>query len=268
LNAFASGQKIMAKVEASLGEGLLLLRLNRPEARNALDGEMVELLSRYLERAGEEPGIRGVILTGVGPAFCAGLDLSRFEEGVDPRRFRLESHRISRMVQLLEIVEKPVVVAVNGLATGIGIALILAADLRVASREARLAFREGRIGLLPSHGGVVRLVRYLGLGRARDLLLGGDELGAEEAHALGLFTEVAEPEDLLEAAKARLEKALKRAPLSYGLVKRLLVAATSVDLESGLWMEALAQSALVSSEDHKEGLAALREKREPCFRER
>jgi enoyl-CoA hydratase/carnithine racemase len=258
----------MAKVEASLEGGVLLLRLNRPEARNALDGEMVAALEGYLEQAGVDPEVQGVILTGTGRAFCAGADLSRFEAAEDPRRFRWESHRLSRVVQLLEEIEKPVVVAVNGLATGLGLALMLAADLRVASREARFAFREGRIGLLPSHGGIARLVRYVGLGRARDLLLGGEELDAEGARLVGLVTEVVEPESLLDAARARLERALRRAPLSYGLVKRLLSAVDGMDLGSGLLMEMLGQSSLVASEDHREGLAAFREGREPRFRGR
>lgn len=259
----------MAKVVASLEGGVLLLRLNRPEARNALDEEMVASLTSHLERAGVDPEVRGVILTGTGQAFCAGADLARFQkEEVDPRRFRWESQRLSRLVHLLETVEKPVVAAVNGLATGVGLALVLAADLRVASREVRLLFREGRIGLLPSHGGVARLVRYVGLGRARDLLLGGKELGAEEALAFGLLTEVVPAESLLDAAQGYLERAWERAPLSYGLVKRLLVLSTSVDLESALFLETLGQSGLVATEDHKEGIRALREKRTPVFQGR
>ncbi|MCS6867887.1 enoyl-CoA hydratase/isomerase family protein [Thermus sp.] len=256
----------MGKLEVSLEEGCLLLRLNRPEARNALDAEMVEALEEALMRAAEDRAVQGVILTGAGTAFSAGADLSRFADEVDPRAFRWRSQVLSRVVHLLEGVEKPVVAAVNGLATGLGLALVLAADLRVASREARFAFREGRLGLLPSHGGIARLVRYVGLGRARDLLLGGVELDAEEAKALGLVTEVVPSEKLMEAARRRLEKALERAPLSYGLVKRLLVLATGVDLETALFLETLGQSQLALSEDHREGLRALKEKRSPHFR--
>ena len=258
----------MAKVRANLEEGIFYLGLNRPEARNALDHEMVADLIAYLEKASVDPLVKGIVLTGTGQAFCAGADLSRFQEEVDPRRFRWESHRLSYLVQLLELVEKPVVAAVNGLATGLGLALVLASDLRVASTEARFLFREGRIGLLPGHGGIARLVRYLGLGRARDLLLGGEELDAAKALAFGLVTEVAAPEALLETARRRLQKALERAPLSYGLVKRLLVLATSVDLESALFVEALGQSQLAGSEDHQEGLKALQERRKPVFRGR
>lgn len=267
LSGSESGERV-AKVRASLEEGILCLRLNRPEARNALDQEMVADLIAHLEEASVNPHVKGIVLTGTGQAFCAGADLSRFQEEADPRRFRWESHRLSHLVHLLEMVEKPVVAAVNGLATGLGIALVLASDLRVASTEARFLFREGRIGLLPSHGGIARLVRYLGLGRARDLLLGGEELDAAKALAFGLVTEVAASESLLEAAKHRLQKALERAPLSYGLVKRLLVLATSVDLESALFVETLGQSQLATSEDHREGLRALREKRKPVFRGR
>lgn len=258
----------MAAVEAWRDGGVLFLLLDRPEARNALDGEMLEALEGHLEEAAGDPGVRGLVLGGKGEAFCAGVDLTLLERGgeADPRARRRLSERLSRMVGTLEALEKPVVVAVNGPATGLGLTLVLAADLRVAAPEARLLFREGRIGLLPAHGGLARLVRYLGLGRARDLLLGGEELDAEQAQAWGLFTEVVPRERLLEAARARLERALERAPLSYALVKRLLLLSGQVDLESALFLEGLGQEILRGSEDHREGLAALRERRPPRFR--
>jgi len=259
----------VGKVEKALEEGILFLRLNRPEVLNALDDEMVESLVAELELAAEDEGIAGVILTGTGRAFCAGADLSRFQGGVgDPRSFRWRSHRLTRLVELLESIEKPVVVALNGLVTGIGVALALAADIRIASTEACFAFREGRIGLLPNHGGLARLVRYVGLGRARDILLGGEELDASKAFAYGLVTEVVPPHALLQAARSRLLKALERAPLSYGLVKRFLVLAGNVDLGSMLLVEAIGQSQLVATEDHQEGIRAAREKRKPVFRGR
>lgn len=256
----------MGKVEKALEEGILLLRMNRPEALNALDDEMVESLVTELEHVAEDDGIAGVILTGTGRAFCAGADLSRFEGVEDPRSFRWRSHRLTRLVELLESVEKPVVAALNGLATGIGVALALAADMRIASSEAYFAYREGRIGLLPNHGGLARLIRYVGLGRARDILLGGEELDASRALSYGLVTEVVPPDVLLDAARSRLRKALERAPLSYGLVKRLLVLAGNVDLGSMLLVEAIGQSQLVFTEDHREGIRAAREKRRPIFR--
>ena len=246
-------------------DGVLLVRLDRPERRNALDDRMQGELMDVLSKAATDREVRGVILTGSGGAFSAGGDLSRFEREWDPAEFRAHSHELTRLVLAIERLEKPVVAAINGLATGAGTQLALSCDLRVASEEARFLFREGMIGLIPSHGGCVRLVKLVGLARARDILLGGEDLSAAEAFRHGLVTCVVPPERLLEEARERLGRIFRRAPQSYGLAKRLLYLSASVDIESGLFAESLAQSLLVQSADHKEGVRAAREKRAPAF---
>ena len=256
----------MPTVEVKLEDRILFLTLSRPEARNALDEEMVKALRAGFIRLAEDNDIAGLILTGTGPAFCSGIDLAHLDQGLDPRGFRWFSQQLTQLVRLAEIVEKPVVVALNGTVTGLGIALALAGDIRIASRESRFLFREGRIGLLAGHGGLTRLVRFVGLGRARDILLGGEEIDANKALQYGLVTEVVSPETLLEAARARLLKALERAPLSFGLTKRLLITAFSLGLDDMMFLETLGQSHLIGTEDHREGLRALREKRKPFFR--
>ena len=148
--------------------------------------------------------------------------------------------------------------------TGAGLALALACDWRVGAPSARILFREGRVGLVPTHGGVTRLVKLLGLARAKEVLLGGDDLDARAAHAAGLLSEIADG-DLLAAAHARVERMLGRAPLSFAAAKRLLQVAADVDLRSGMLAESLAQTALLQTDDHREGLAAAREKRAPSF---
>ncbi|GAB4432418.1 MAG: enoyl-CoA hydratase-related protein [Chloroflexi bacterium OHK40] len=252
-------------LQRELDAGLLLLRLNRPDQRNALNEPLQQELAAALLEAAEDQAVRAVILTGAGEAFCAGGDLGRFEGQRSGALFRLHSQRLTQLIGLIERVEKPVVAAINGLATGAGTQLALACDLRIAADTARLLIREGQIGLIPSHGGTARLVRLVGLARARDILLGGRDLSAEEAHALGLLTAVVSPERLLDEARARLADALKSAPQAYGLAKRLLLLAASADMESALTAESLAQSLLVQSEDHQEGLRARRERRPPRF---
>jgi enoyl-CoA hydratase/carnithine racemase len=116
---------------------------------------------------------------------------------------------------------------------------------------ARLVYREGRLGIIPSHGGVTRLVKLVGLARAKDVLLGGEEVSAEEALRLGLVTEVVEDERLLEAARSRCALMLERSPQAYAAAKRLLWLAANVDLESGMVAEGLAQSLLIGTEEHK-----------------
>ena len=245
---------------------MLVVCLDRPEKRNALDAGMQAQLGAALERAGVDPQVRAVILTGSGDAFCAGADVGRFEEGVwEPARFRRESHRLTRLITAVEILEKPVVAAINGVATGVGTQLALACDLRIASSRARLLYRERRIGLIPSHGGCVRLVKLVGWARARDILLGGEELSAEQAWQLGLVTRVVPAERLMEEARAAALHCLEGAPQAYGLAKRLLWLGAQVDLESGMFAESLAQSLLVGTEDHREGLRAWRERRPPRF---
>jgi enoyl-CoA hydratase/carnithine racemase len=168
-------------------------------------------------------------------------------------------------VDSVERLEKPVVAAIDGVVTGAGLALALACDWRVGAPSARILFREGRVGLVPTHGGLTRLVKLLGLARAKEVLLGGDDLDARAAHAAGLLSEVVE-EDLLAAAAARVERMLGRAPLSFAAAKRLLHVAADVDQRSAVVAESLAQTALLQTDDHREGLAAARERREPSFK--
>lgn len=254
-----------SSLRTTLEDGTLLIELNRPEKRNALDETLQGELLQLFEGAATDTEVRGVILTGSGEAFSAGGDLSRFERDWNPAEFRAQSHELTRLISSIERLEKPVVAAINGLATGAGTQLALSCDLRIASESARFLFREGMIGFIPSHGGCVRLVKLVGLARARDILLGGEDLSAEEAFRHGLVTRVVPHQRLLDEAKERLRHIFRRAPQAYGLAKRLLHLSASVDLESGLFAESLAQSQLIGTEDHKEGVRAARERRRPSF---
>jgi enoyl-CoA hydratase/carnithine racemase len=204
----------------SLEEGILTLTLNRPDRRNAVDPELRDALAAALERAATDPAVRGVVLTGAGGTFCAGGDLGRFDELYDARAYRHVAHRLTDLAESLERLEKPVVAAIDGVVTGAGLALALACDWRVGSPSARILFREGRLGLVPTHGGLTRLVKLIGLARA---------------------------------------------PLSFAAAKRLLQLAADADQRSAVLAESFAQAALLQSEDHREGLAAARERRDPEF---
>jgi enoyl-CoA hydratase/carnithine racemase len=242
-------------------DGVLTLALARPERRNAIDAELAAALREAFESAADDPAVRAVILTGEGKAFSAGGDLSRFERDWDPRDFRHDSHRLTQLVTLVERLEKPTVAAINGVSTGAGTQLALACDVRLMAAGARLVYREGRLGIIPSHGGVTRLVKLIGLGRARDVLLGGEEVSAPEAHALGLVTAVVEDERLLEAARERVALMLARSPQAYAAAKRLLWLAANVDLESGMVAEGLVQSQLIGTEEHKRAVEEARWRR-------
>jgi enoyl-CoA hydratase/carnithine racemase len=248
-------------------DGVLTLTLNRPERRNAIDPALRDALAAALDDAATEGAVRGVVLTGAGGAFCAGGDLARFDDLHDARAYRHVSHRLTDLIESIERLEKPVVAAIDGVVTGAGLALALACDWRIGAPTARVLFREGRVGLVPTHGGVTRLVKLLGLARAKEVLLGGEDLDADAALAAGLLSEIApDAAGLDDAARARVERMLGRAPLSFAAAKRLLHLAADVDQRSGMLAESLAQTALLVTDDHREGLAAARERREPDFK--
>jgi enoyl-CoA hydratase/carnithine racemase len=239
-------------VASALDAGVLTVTLTRPEKRNAIDGAMASALRTVFEAAADEADVRAVILTGSGTAFSAGGDRARFERDWDPREFRHDSHRLTSLITLVERLEKPTVAAINGVATGAGTQLALACDVRLMAAGARFVYREGRLGIIPSHGGVTRLVKLIGLARARDVLLGGEEVPAEEARRLGMVTDVVEPDALLDAARARVALMLERSPQAYAAAKRLLWLAGNVDLESGMVAEGIAQSLLIGTEEHRQ----------------
>jgi enoyl-CoA hydratase/carnithine racemase len=241
-------------------DGVLTVTLARPERRNAIDGELAAALREAFEAAADDAAVRALILTGEGRAFSAGGDLSRFERDWDPREFRHDSHRLTSLITLLERLEKPTVAAINGAVTGAGTQLALVCDVRLAATSARFIYREGRLGIIPSHGGVTRLVKLIGLARARDVLLGGEELSAAQAHAVGLVTEVVADDALLDAARARVALMLERSPQAYAAAKRLLWLAANVDLESGMVAEGLAQSLLIGTDEHKQAIKEMRQR--------
>ena len=150
--------------------------------------------------------------------------------------------------------------AINGAVTGAGTQLALVCDVRLAAASARFIYREGRLGIIPSHGGVTRLVKLIGQARARDVLLGGEELSADEAHRAGLVTAVVADDELLAAARARVALMLERSPQAYAAAKRLLWLAGNVDLESGMVAEGLAQSLLIGTDEHKQAVREVRQR--------
>jgi enoyl-CoA hydratase/carnithine racemase len=247
-------------------DGIATVTLNRPEARNAINMEMRHDLRSLGDLLLTDSGIKVVIFTGAGDeAFSAGGDMSHFEREWLTPDFRAHGHHLTEFFNLLEILEKPVIAAINGAATGAGLQLAMACDLRLASTNARFGFRENFINLIPGHGGTVRLVRLVGLARAKELIFMGDFVSAEEAQAMGLVHRVVTAANLMVEAQALGQKLLQRAPQSLGLVKRLLLAAHETDQASVLFLESLAQSVLVKTEDHQEGIRAFREKRKPKF---
>jgi enoyl-CoA hydratase/carnithine racemase len=248
-------------------DGIATVTFNRPEARNAINMPMRHDLKALGERLMNDNAIKVIIFTGAGDeAFSAGGDISHFEQEWLTPEFRVHGHLLTNFFNLLEDLEKPVIAAINGVATGAGLQLAMASDLRIASEQASFGFRENFLNLIPGHGGTVRLVKLVGLAKAKELIFMGDFISAQQARAIGLVNWVAPHGSILEEAQALAQKLLRRAPQSLGLVKRLLLAAAETDKASALFLESLAQSILIKTEDHREGLRAFREKRKPKFK--
>jgi enoyl-CoA hydratase/carnithine racemase len=233
---------------------ILVLTLNRPERRNALTPSLSGQLLDALVHADADPAVRVVVLTGNGPAFCAGMDLKAFSEGQRPTPpDAVNVYTYQRT--------KPLIGAVNGPAVAGGFELVLACDVVVAARTAFFALPEVKRGLVAGGGGMFKLVRLAGLGRAARMLLTGDPMHAEAALAAGIVAEVVDPSDVLSAALAIADGVTKAAP--NAVAETLAIARKSFDLdEAALWrLTAQAWARVVESDEASEGAAAFLAKR-------
>ncbi|MGC8966813.1 MAG: enoyl-CoA hydratase/isomerase family protein [Thermus sp.] len=240
--------------------------LNDPERRNPLSPGMVEGLLKALDALEEDPEVRAVVLTGRGKAFSAGADLAFLERVTELGAEANYRHSLSltRLFHRLYTFPKPTVAAVNGVAVAGGAGLATACDLVVMDGEAQLGYTEVKIGFVAALVSVI-LSRAVGEKAAKDLLLTGRLVGAEEAKALGLVNRVAPPGRALEEAVALAEEVAKNAPTSLRLTKELLLALPGMGLEDGFRLAALANAWVRETGDLKEGIRAFFEKRPPKF---
>ena len=248
-----------------LKDGLATVTLNRPDQLNAISMEMRRDFTALTEELFFNDAVRVVLFAGAGRAFCSGGDMAHFEQGWLTPTFRAQSRRLTKFFDDLENLEKPVIAAINGPAAGGGLELALACDVRFAAAEATLGFRENYIGLIPGIGGCARFARLVGVAKAKELIFAGTMITAQEALAIGLVNRVAPGERLLEEAREYGQTLLKRAPQSLGLAKKVLNNVANIDQTTAIVLEGLAQSILLRTDDHHEGLRAFREKRKPQF---
>lgn len=246
-------------------DGVATVTLNRPDRLNAIDEAMRHDLRALADACYADDAIRVVVFTGAGKTFCAGADVEVFERDWNTPAFRAQSRLLTNFFSDLEALEKPVLAAINGTCVGGGLELALACDLRIAAASARLGFPESNIGLIPGIGGCSRLVKLVGYGRAKELVLTGELIPAEEARAIGLVNRVVPDGELMATVRAVATGLLKRAPQALGLAKRVIRECVSADLAAGRTLEGLAQSILLKTQDHQEGIQAFRQKRPPRF---
>jgi len=251
-------------------DGVLTLRLNRPETRNAINDEMMRALVDALDAAATDDSVRVIVLEGAGEHFCGGADIvaRNADDGPRPRagsiqrRLPTQAHRLIPQVMRIQV---PVVCKVRGCAVGIGFQLALAADFCVATSDARFWEPFSTRGFTPDSGATWLLPRRVGELRARELLLLGRELTGAEAAEWGAVHRAVPPTEL-DATTAELVERLAAGPtVSLGLTKWLLAEGSGAALEDHLPNEAFAMELSSRSEDFREGLAAFREKRPPQF---
>ena len=242
------------------------LVLNRPERMNALTVEMRAGLVSHLHRIRDDDAIRAAILTGTAPHFCAGADVGKMG---DERSLRAGRQRMQRgsheVVRLLHTIEKPIIAAVTGVAVGVGWSYALACDVIMAAEDARFGATFRRIGLAPDGGLAWFLARRAGPARGKELAFSGRVIGAEEALRLGLAEFVVPAAELAARSGALAAEYADGPGFAMGLAKRMFDRAVGPELTEFLDYEALAQAQLHETADHKEGVAAFKEKRTPRF---
>ncbi|NPV26058.1 MAG: enoyl-CoA hydratase/isomerase family protein [Firmicutes bacterium] len=242
-------------------EGIGLLTLNRPDALNALNLLMREEIRLALEELGKDDEVRVVVITGAGRAFCAGGDVKEQTGGFDASSGRERIRNLDRLLMTMVNLEKPIICAVNGVATGAGCNLVLAADLIVAAEEARFSEIFIQIGLIPDFGGMYFLPRLVGLPRAKEMVFTGQMLTAREAKEMGLINRVV-PRAELEPVVFELARDIARkSPTAIRLAKSILNRSLSCDLPTLLELEAFAQGICFQSEEHRELLREFLAKR-------
>ncbi len=247
------------------GGTIAVLTINRPQVRNSMPASSWMEFFACLDWIEVHPEIRVLILTGAGEkAFMSGADIVTLKERTPMYQFRTPySTEGSYRLGLLDI---PVIAAVNGYAFGGGFEMALACDVRIAAENAKFGFPEPTLGILPGAGGTQALARMAGLGVAKDVILGGRVLTAEEAQRFGIVMKVVERDTLLDEALALAETMVKRAPLSLAMSKRLINMAFDTDKTTSMNAEQLAYMVLLGTQDKLEGTSAFLEKRPAAFK--
>lgn len=254
-----------SEIRYSCTNGIATITLNRPESLNALSLSMAREIDRALEQARTDGDCKVVVISGAGRAFCAGGDVRAFQKGMTALEGWNYVTEVHKVILSMRDLEKPIIAAVNGHAMGAGFNLALAADLIVAARGAKFGQAFVQVGLAVDTGGSYFLPRVVGLAKAKELVLTGCIIDAEEALNMGLINKVVEKENL-EKEVVDLATRLAQGPSqALGLAKMLMNYGLNADLETALANEAFAQSILMQTADHREGVAAFLEKRTPKF---
>ncbi len=198
-------------IKFELSDRIATVTFNRPDRLNAINEDMRDDFTGLFSELQTNEDIGVVIFTGAGRAFSAGGDIEYFERDWSTKKFRAENHRLTQFFDELELIEKPVLAAINGPCTGAGLQITLSCDIRVASDQAKFGFRENNIGLIPGAGGCSRLVKLIGYGKAKELIFTGEMISAVEAERVGLVNRVVRHDELMSHTRALAQHLLTRA---------------------------------------------------------
>jgi len=247
-------------------DGILTLTLNRPEVMNALNFALLHALGEAVEKARYRSEVRVLVITGAGgKAFCAGADLKE-RLSLSEIQVREFVTTIRNLFTSIELLNKPVIAAVNGIALGGGTELALASDLRIASHNATMGLTETRLAIIPGGGGTQRLPRLVGRGKAKELIFTGRRVDANEALQIGLVNKICEPEALLAECRQMAAMICEAGPIAIEQAKYAINYGLETDIHTGLAIESNAYWVTIPTEDRLEGLAAFREKRKPVYK--
>jgi enoyl-CoA hydratase/carnithine racemase len=257
-------------LEWTVDDGIGVIRLNRPHARNAFTFEMIREWARLLRAAKDDDAVRVIVLTGTGDkAFCSGVDLSAISNAnpdLTPLQRKSQLHdEIHQVAYALADLDKPVIASINGVAVGAGLDMALMCDMRIMSTSARLSEGYVKVGLTPGDGGAYFLPRIVGTSKALELLLTGDFVDADEALRIGLVNRIAAPESLAGETARFARSIADHAPVTVRMIKRATYQSGGVDLRTALDMISSHFAVVAATEDAAEALAAMQEKRPPRY---
>lgn len=256
-----------ASIVQTISGATAWLRLNRPQAANAINDEMRRELAAAFGEAAVDPKVRTIVISGEGKSFAAGSDVRELSALTPPQSVEL-SERIADFHTRIAQTGKPVIAAINGWCLGGGFELALACDIRIASQTARFGLPEPTLGLIAGGGGIPRLARLAGIGVARQMCLTAEIIDANTALDRGIVSSVVAAEELEAAAAQMAERIAGLAPIAIAQIKRVLESAEHGSLAAAIITEAQGCALCAATEDYKEGTTAFLEKRAPQFQGR
>ncbi len=250
-------------------EGVAWIKFNRPDVYNAMSRDVYVEIDKALDDIENDPACRVIVLTGEGKAFAAGADikylLESMKTGTDGYDLSVYTHKV---FDHLANLNKPSIAAINGMAFGGGLEIALCCDIRIASEKAKMGLPEINLGLIPGAGGTQRLQRVVGLGWAKQMIMTGDPINAQEALAMGLVTKVVPPDQLIETVSGLAKKMSKFAKYAVTAAKILLDEGGDINLKAAKRFEEAYFGLVFSTEDRIEGLKAFTEKRDAGFKDK